>query len=218
MRIELGAHVRTSDGEEAGTIEKLVLDPASGDVKLAVIRKGGFLGADVEVPLEALTIGSGDTVGLSYTKDELDTLPRFYEGNYTSPPTGYATPYGYPYAGMLWPVGGIEAYPAPTLGLYDQPAADPKEAEMLRRQDLKNAVIDEGSDVKSRDGEKVGEVHRVTFDAESGQPVSLVVRKGFLFTEDLELTADLIDSVDDGEVVLNRTKDQIEADFKARAH
>ncbi len=40
MRTELGVHVRTSDGQDVGTIEWLILDPASRRVKAAVLRKG----------------------------------------------------------------------------------------------------------------------------------------------------------------------------------
>ena len=68
---------------------------------------------------------------------------------------------------------------------------------MHLEQDVSNAVIEEGSDVRSQDDETVGSVHRVIFDPATGHPSALVVRKGWLFTEDVELPASLIASVDD---------------------
>jgi len=41
--IELGAHVRTSDGQDAGTIDRLILDPATADIKAAVVHQGVLL-------------------------------------------------------------------------------------------------------------------------------------------------------------------------------
>ena len=72
-------------------------------------------------------------------------------------------------------------------------------------------VIGPGADVYSRDGEKVGEVETVEFDTETGRPTRVVVRKGWLFTEDLELPAGTIASADDGILTLNVDKERVEA-------
>ena len=50
MRVELGSTVRTSDGKDIGRIDKLVLDPDTGQVKSVVVRKGVILHDDVEIP------------------------------------------------------------------------------------------------------------------------------------------------------------------------
>ena len=81
---------------------------------------------------------------------------------------------------------------------------------MHREQDLSNAIVQEGSTVKSRDGEKLGEVHRLVFDPQTGRPTMLVIRKGFLFTEDVEIPAGLISSVDDDVVYLDVRHDEVE--------
>lgn len=212
MRIELGTEVKTSDGKDVGKIEKLILNPETGDVTAAVVHKGFILADDVEIPIEALEADRKGQARLSYSADEVDKLPRFMEGNYTSPPPDYSPPVGYAPGGLLWPSA---TYPAgaPSLGAnygYDVDRATSDEADAARRdRDYMSAIIDEGSDVMSRDGEKVGDVHRVSVDTDTGRPVSFVVRKGFLFTEDLELPASLIESVDDGVVYLNVDKDQV---------
>jgi uncharacterized protein YrrD len=64
--------------------------------------------------------------------------------------------------------------------------------------------------VRSRGGEKLGEVHRLVFDVETARPTMLVIRKGFLFTEDVEVPVGLISSVDDDVVYLDVRHDELE--------
>lgn len=205
MYLELGARVVTSDGAQVGTIDKLILDPSNGDLKSAVVRKGVILPKDVEIPIEALE-PTADGVRLQYTRKELDHLPRFVEADYSPPPDGFPLPYSYPGGALLWPVG----YP----WVSPEPAAPPSSPlpseydEILRDRDVENAVIDRGSNVMSRDGRKVGEVESITLDTTTGHPTRFVIRKGLLFTEDLELPVSTIASVDDGVVYLNLDREQ----------
>jgi sporulation protein YlmC with PRC-barrel domain len=155
---------------------------------------------------------------IRHTRADLDALPTFYEGSYTTPPpersTEYLSGYGYPAASLLWPskwsgpVSG-EPYGHDAIG-----AVEDEVASLHRQQDLGNAVIAEGSTVKSRDGEKLGEVHSLVFDAETARPTKLVIRKGFLFTEDVEVPAGLISSVDDDVVYLDVRHDELERHLK----
>jgi sporulation protein YlmC with PRC-barrel domain len=214
MKIELGAKVTTADGKEIGTIEKLILDPESGDVHAVVVRTGLLFGKDVEVPVDAIVGQQDGAAQIEYTKDQIDALPSFHEGSYTTPPpersAEYASGYGYPTASLLWPsrwsgpVSG-EPYGHEAIG-----AVGDEVATMHREQDLSNSVIKEGSTVRSRDGEKLGEVHRLVFDPETERPTMLVIRKGFLFTEDVEVPVGLISSVDDDVVYLDAQHDELE--------
>lgn len=191
MKVELGAKVSTADGKEIGTIEKLILDPDGGDVHAVVVRKGMLFGRDIEVELDDIVGQPDGTARIRYAENELDRLRTFHEGSYTTPPpersTETASGYGYPAASLLWPsrwsgpVSG-EPYGHDAIG-----AVGDEVASLHRQQDLGSAVIEEGSTVKSRDGEKLGEVHKLVFDADSGRPAMLVIRKGFLFTEDVEV-------------------------------
>jgi len=217
MRIELGARVTTADGKDDGTIDKLVLDPERADIHSIVVHKGMMLGRDVEIPLDEIVGQREGMIQVRYTKDQLDDLPRFFEGSYTTPPpersAEYLSGYGYPSGSLLWP----SRWSGPVSGEpYGHDAVGPVEDEiaaMHRAQDLGNAVIAEGSDVRSREGEKVGEVHQMVFDP-TGRPTMLVIRKGFLFTEDVEVPAGLISSVDDDAVYLDARHDELERYMK----
>jgi sporulation protein YlmC with PRC-barrel domain len=214
VKIMLGAHVNTRDGKEIGTIEKLILDPDSGDVHAVVVRKGLLFGRDVEIPVDAIVGQEDGAAQVEYTADQLDELPSFHEGSYTTPPpersSEYASGYGYPTASLLWPskwsgpVSG-EPYGHDAIG-----AVGDEVAVMHREQDLSNAVIKEGSTVRSRDGQKLGEVHQLVFDPATERPTTLVIRKGFLSKEDVEVPAGLIASVDDDVVYLDVRHDELE--------
>jgi len=210
MDIALGTHVRAGDEQDLGVVDRLILDPTSGRVRAAVIRKGFVLPHDVEIPLDALSSGPDGEVRVPYTADQIHTLPRFQPGNYTSPPPAFVPPQGYPGTAFYWPIGsyGLAAPPAipePPItagGTALDSAVSGEARAALRRQDLENAVIDQGSTVLSRDEQKVGEVHQLAFDPSSGLLTHIVVRKGFLFARETELPASLIAEVDDGVVYL----------------
>lgn len=212
MDITLGMHVYTSDHKDLGTVDRLILDPDHSRVKGVVVRKGVLIHQDVELAVDMIMAGSSGDALIAYTSEEIDKLPRFEEANYTTPPADYRLPMGYPPASFYWPMGYGMGVPAGEL----QPAASPiapswtgdsttdrEVSAALRRQDLENAVIGEGSDVLGRDGEKVGTVHELTFDPTTSELTGLVVHKGLFKGEDTELPVSEIDSVDDGVVYLN---------------
>jgi sporulation protein YlmC with PRC-barrel domain len=209
MKIELGARVHTSDGQDIGTIDQLVLDPATNEIKSAVIHKGAFLGRDVEVPLTSLEPDRAGGARLAYTAEQVDDLPEFFASNYTtSPPPGYVPIEGYPLTGLLYwsvPHGMTPPLPMQEDSLSSAESEDVTEA--LRRQDIENALISEGGDVKSRDGQKIGTLHHLTFDPDTNQLARFVVRNGFLFTEDIDLPASLIAVIEDGVVYLTSDAD-----------
>jgi sporulation protein YlmC with PRC-barrel domain len=213
MRVELGARVRTTDGKDVGTIDRLIVDPGNNEIKAAIIRKGMILPRDVEVLLSALEVGPDGSIRLTYTADQVDQLPEFFESKYTAtPPAGYVPPADYPISEIYWPIGyGFFATPPlPETDVSTGSVALDREAmEALERLDLENAIIGEGSDVVDRDGEKVGHVARLVFEPDGKHLTSFVVRKGFIFTEDRELPASLVNHVDDGVIYLSVVKQEL---------
>ena len=202
MNVELGARVRTSDGEEVGTIDQVVLDASSGAVRAAVVRQGFILGRDVEVPLAMLEPGPHGEVLLTCTAAELDGLPTFVEERYTAAADARAAAAGYPAGRVAWPVGGAGMDTTPA-GASEGRGSVWREIEViLDRQHFENAVVGEGSEVRSHDGERIGAVERLSFDEESGRLAELVVRSGFIVVEELAVPAQLVAAVDDGVVVL----------------
>jgi uncharacterized protein YrrD len=217
MRVHLGDPVRSRDDVDLGAIKHLVLDPKSGFVKCIVVEKGHLLPDDVEMPLNALAGWRNGAVFVLYTAEEVKQVRRFDAAQYQPLPPDYfdpATRYGY--GGVFWPLSA--AFPPYTAGGY--PLAAPwlpvishplsaADEQKRREEDLGNAVIEAGNDVISADGHKVGEVHVLTFETDTGAPLSLIIRRGHLFHEDIALPAHTIHSADDGVVYLNVDRDRI---------
>ncbi len=225
MNVDLGAKVVTTDGAELGAIKRLILDASGHDVKAAVVEHGMLLKDSYEVPVSAFSESADGTARVSLSADQVKSLPRFDESRYTDAPDSVAGPFGFPTGGIVWPVGapvasapyGLGVFPvapvveAPVEDDIDGVSPEPDERwELDRRAEQANAVIERGADVISSDGEKVGEVNSISFDPQTGHPTSLLVRQGYLFSEDVEVPGEAVASVDDGVVTLKADKESVD--------
>ncbi|MFI5267083.1 MAG: PRC-barrel domain-containing protein, partial [Chloroflexota bacterium] len=118
-------------------------------------------------------------------------------------------PYGWPVGGVLWPTAAVGAEPMGFMASIPRHVPD-EVAEMERQEDLENAVVGHGAEVLARGGEKVGSVHNVMVDPTSHKPSRVIVKRGVLFTEDVELPGDWVASMDDNKVMLNVDKVTVE--------
>ncbi len=179
MPVELGARVFSSDGQDVGRVDKLIVDAGRNEVTDVVIRKGFLLHRDVQVPLGVVQVGPAGELRLTYTAERLNELPAYVE-----------------------PTAGATALDADS-------GTRPDLAVMFSQYDLEHAVVKEGSTVTSQDGKTVGHVHRLTFDPDSGHLTHLSVRQGMLFTHDVELPATLVAGVGMGEIRLTVTAAEV---------
>lgn len=69
----------------------------------------------------------------------------------------------------------------------------------------------EGAKVFSADGKRVGTVDRVVLDPDTKEVTDLVIRKGFLFTEDKVVPISLVGPATEDKVTLRRQEDGMEA-------
>jgi len=204
-RLALGANVKTVDGREVGKIDRFIVDPYTLAIRAIVVRKGLILSSAVEIPLVAIQDITDNGVRLRYTADQVRQLPEFVEARYAAPPTGFVAPAAYARDSLLWPLG------VPLL-----PPAPPRRNETAVRWYSNNAEITEGSDVIARDGTKIGEVHAVVLDPLTQRPASFVVRRGFLFSHEVEFPIDAVRDVGQGVVYVDLDAAEARAYAQAR--
>jgi sporulation protein YlmC with PRC-barrel domain len=71
--------VRTESGEMAGEIQRLILDPERGSIRLVVVDLVGPEPRTVAVPWSFISVGTDGTVWLRGSEEELLTSPSFPE-------------------------------------------------------------------------------------------------------------------------------------------
>jgi uncharacterized protein YrrD len=217
MTIEIGSTVLSADDQDIGSIDRLIVDPGTSEVRAAVIRKGVFLPRDIEVPLSSLTQAESGELRLDMTADDVKHLPEFAEEMYILPPPHYQLPDGYTAGSLYWPAGTMMGPPQniPVTTAPTEPSMDPSVRDAVLEsgspQDFDEAVIGKGSTVIGRDGESIGKVEELAFDAKTGALSGLVVRSGLLMHNDRHIASSLIDSVSEGVITLTVDADQLPA-------
>ena len=225
MRIDLGHKVFTSDGHALGNVTRLILDPTGQHVKSAVVEHGLILKDAFEVPASAFVETEDGKAHVDFTSEQARELPIYDDSRYTAAPPALSAPFGFPAGGIIWPVAtppaaapyGQGIHPVTMTGIAPETeesaefssVAD-EQWEELRQAEQANAVIERGADVLSSDGEKIGEVDSVSFDPQTGRPTGFLVRHGILFSEDVEIPAGAVASVDDGVIQLKTDKERID--------
>lgn len=191
MHIELGAHVRTSDGHRLGEIKRVVWDPATNEVRDFVVSTGGLIGHDVLISREVIEPAADKgELTVALTKDELNGLEHYNDSNFAPPPYGWMAPatYTYPIASYLFPT---------------DPAAVPLAAPSEDAVRPRRPVIKKGMKVRDVDGGVIGEVSEVRIDDMTGELRSILIddrdSAGLANANALEIPADHID-VGDGDI------------------
>ncbi len=217
MTIDIGSTVNSADGQDIGSVDRLIVDPATNEVRAAVIRKGIFLPRDIEAPISSLTQSMSGELVLDMSAEDVKNLPEFAETMYILPPPQYQLPDGFTAGSMYWPAGAMMGPPQniPATTIAPDPTTDRVLQDAARddqdQSEVDEAVIGKGSTVTARDGESIGKVAELAFDSKTGALSGLVVRSGLLVHNDRHIASSLIDSVVEGAITLNVDADQIPA-------
>src|SRR5258707_10201296 len=173
MQFKQGAKVVTSDGQNSGTVDRVVLDPRTKKVTDVVLRKGFLLPEDKVVPIQHVAETNDQEVVLKDNAERVKDLPPFEEKYYVPSndeigidyTTGYARPlYGYPPVGPLWPNG----------------VALSGKIETQQNIPPNTIAVKEGTKVMSQDGKHVGNVERVILDSATNRLTHIVVSHGLM--------------------------------------
>lgn len=184
MEFKEGADVYTADGEKAGEIEHVVIDPKTDEVTHIVVEKGFLFTEKKVVPTDLVEETTEDRITLRLIED-IDDLPTFEKEHYVridrAEDTAYDQPvYWYPPQGMTWwRPASYHTYPSP-FGYPEPPFVIQTERQIPEG----TVALEEGTEVITDDGERVGDVERVFADADSGRVSHFVISRGFLLEEE----------------------------------
>ena len=210
MDISIGADV-VGTGGKLGEVHRVVVDARTDTITDLVVRHGGiFPGRERIVPLGHVTKVENGVVHLDVDEKGFEALDGFTDDRFRAPDASYLGPPGFRNEDFLMDVtvaegamAGLGGGPTPPMGF---PGGD-----QITPDDMSRPAVSPGTDVLDEGGEKVGEVHEISFASDSGKPTRLVMRKGFIFHNDTEIPADWIKEISDDGILLNVPKSRVEA-------
>lgn len=212
MDISIGADVVGTSGK-LGEVHRVVVDARTDTITDLVVRHGGlFHGRERIVPLSHVTKVEGGVIHVDLDERGFAALEGYTEDRFRSPEASYLGPPGFRRDDFLLDVtvaeGAQGGGPTPPMGF---PGGD-----QVSPDDMVRPAVSPGTDVLDEVGEKIGEVHEISFAPDTGKPTRLVVRSGHIFHHDTEVPADWIKEISDDGILLNVPKSKVES-LNARA-
>jgi uncharacterized protein YrrD len=207
MELREGVSVYTPGGEQVGTVNRFVLDPATNELTHIVIQKGWLLPEDKVVPFDLVSTVTGDKVVLNEEVGDFDQLPAFEEEHYVraadNDPVNSEldSDPGYQYApAYYWYPAQANTgtgFPSVALGRYTKPST-----EKHRNIPEDTVPLKEGTEIVSSDGRHVGNVERLFVQTDSNKVTHFLISQGILFKDRKLVPAHWVKTVDEDRVSL----------------
>jgi uncharacterized protein YrrD len=181
MHFKENAEVLTPLGEKVGRLERVVVDPGSGQVTHLVVKKGVLFTEDKVVPLNEVEVTTAKQVVLKSSADDPDRFPKFEETHYI--PEGSSEDFRNREAQrarrVIWyqtqvntPFWATGSRAAPLKPLY---------IKRTRRNIPKGSIpLDEGASVLDVSENEVGRVEEIFAEPQDQQVTHILISKGIL--------------------------------------
>ncbi len=201
MQFKQNESVYTTDGQQAGHIDRVVIDPRTNAVTHVVVRAGVLFTKDKVVPIEQIMPGPEGQLALQLDSQQLAELPDFAETHYvavddgqqgSSPPT----------------VVSYTPYPGGTPVLSDPGPKLRKETHLNIPNDT--VPLKEGARVIGQDSKEVGHVEQVLTSPPGDRITHFMIVKGLLTKERRRIPVDWVGALTDDEVQLAVKSDTVE--------
>lgn len=181
------APVKTSDGSEVGTIDRIVFDAKAQKITHIIVRKGLLLTTDRVISVDVLE-PTGDGVQIAEDVDP-STLPQFEQSDYV----------------LDAQTDFYVANPGLAIGGYGPIGSPNSELKRHRERHIPedSIALHANSDVIASDGEKVGRVMEVVADSSNDRAVQIVVASGIADRVKRAIPANLVISIAEGEIHLS---------------
>lgn len=210
MQLKKGADVYTRDGDKAGTIERMVMNPRTGELTHVVVEKGFLFTKDYVVPVDHIEMTSEDRVTLTVADE--DRFEPFEESYYVQADDTTTPERVIPTAGTYGPIPYYYYGPVGTQWSATPMWLDPYQPNYVRKTARnipeESVALEEGVDVYTSDGEKVGDVDQVV--TEGDRVTHFIVSKGLFFKEHKLVPTMWIRTVAEGAIRLGVSSEYME--------
>lgn len=200
MQFKQRAGVITAQGQNAGRIERVVIDPRTKEVTHVVVRKGTLFTGDKVVPIELIASATEGGIVLRDNAGDLQALPDFEDEQYVQAQIDAAA--------VLHSMGYLPAFywyppfePGRMGNLSDQPQAT-LITETERNIPEGAVAMKEGAKVISADDKHVGDVEQVLTDPQADRATHFLISKGVLLKEKKIVPVRWVNDINENEVHL----------------
>lgn len=179
MQLDLGSHVRTSDGKDAGKVDRIIFETDTMMVREFVVHKGILFGTDRIVDREQIDhIGDEHEVYLKLTAEQAADLPAFIHDQHFPAMTGdYLDP-------------GV-------VVLTSFEGSVPRDA----------VVLSHRSEVYDSEDKHIGHLDEIVY-GHDGRSTAFIVDSGFIFTHDVTVPIAAVKSITHNRIDLSITADE----------
>jgi uncharacterized protein YrrD len=194
--------------QKVGSVARLVADASDSHITDVVVDRGLLHGAKL-VPLEDVESVADTRVQLNLTHDQFIAADGFTDERFKEPEDDWSAPPGYYTQDFLLDIavdeGGVAGYgTSGKPGPFAPSPADP-------RTHLLRPSVKEGTAVRVASGEKVGEIQQVRFHPDDGRLDEIVLKRGLLGREHVEIPLDWVEGLDGEALVLRVTAAEVHA-------
>lgn len=197
MQFKNGADVYTSDEQDVGKVDRVVIDPVTKETTHLIVRKGALFAEDKVVPIALVDEAEEDHVTLRGDEDVFEGLPDFEENQFILLDSEEAPAYSLEHAQpMYWyPFG---------LGTGIPPAVAPQPYLVETRRNIpdQTVALKEGAKVISVDGKHIGDIERVFVDPDTDRIRTFLVSKGFFLKEHMFIPVEWVADLSEKEIRL----------------
>jgi uncharacterized protein YrrD len=212
MQFREGASVVTSSDEKVGDLDRVVVDPLSGEVTHLVVREGLLFPQDKVIPVDLVRDTDEERVVLRAQITDPEAFPNFEEAEYirleeAQAEGGHAYRPGYAPAYYWYPPPGIGWW-----GTVPYPISPQPPYVLAAKRNIPEGTIPlrEGAQVLSADGEEVGNVERVFAEPADDRVTHLLISQGLLLKERKLVPTTWIATVSENQVRLGVESSMIE--------
>lgn len=193
--------VLTVDAEEAGRLDRVVINPETNEVTHLVVQQGILSPTNKVIPIELVEVGDENGVVLRVTADEVAQLPDFEEKLYVAvdeAKLGRGGPNNSPLPDTL-------LYWQP---IYPQPPLLPQAGEPAYRVETQTNIppgtiaVKEGAKVITRDGKHKGSIDEVLTADNGGRVTHLLISTGVWHKGKKLIPVNWVDEMSEDEVRL----------------
>jgi len=199
MKIKQGEKVYTANGEPAGEVDRIVLDPKTKEVTHIVVKKGKLFSEERVFPISLVQYSDEEQVKLRDAPVDLNELPVFEETHYIplddeemkrmevgNVPVAY---YRYP---PIFPGGWA------SQGEISRPYLE----ETVENIPEGTVALKEGAVVKDIYGDPVGDLKQILTDTRKDQVSHLVISEGVILKERKRIPIEWVSTIMEDEVQL----------------